>query len=342
MKTLLMVAICALCLTPYQTLADQSPNGEEIAVNIDNFVRVATDFEFGKYESLAGGVNRFLHISEPTPVDQQTTIRMNRDTLYSTAVVDISEGAKLTLPDSGDRYMTLMVVNQDHYINEVFSGGGTYKLDMETFETPFVSVWVRILVDAANPGDIEVVNALQEQVAVEANSSQPFNMPSYDEDGYRSLVATILTLGPYTPDASRMFGARKDVDAVRHFIGTAGGWGGLPEQEAFYVNIDPNLPVSEYVIEVPKDVPVEAFWSISLYNAQGFFEPNELDAYAVNSVTGARNEDGSMTVHLGGCKDGRVNCLPIMEGWNYTVRMYRPGSEILDGSWSFPEAKPVQ
>ena len=46
-----------------------------------------------------------------------------------------------------------------------------------------------------------------------------------------------------------------------------------------------------------------------------------------------------MTVHLGGCEDGRVNCLPIMEDWNYTVRMYRPGPEILDGSWSFPEAQ---
>lgn len=129
---------------------------------------------------------------------------------------------------------------------------------------------------------------------------------------------------------------------MRHFLGTAGGWGGLPEQEAFYANVDPNLPVDEYVIEVPPEVPVGAFWSISLYKAQGFFEPNELNAYSINSVTSARNEDGSVTVHLGGCEDGRLNCLPIMEGWNYTVRMYRPGAVILDGSWSFPEAKPVK
>jgi hypothetical protein len=35
-----------------------------------------------------------------------------------------------------------------------------------------------------------------------------------------------------------------------------------------------------------------------------------------------------------------VNCLPIMDGWNYTVRLYRPRAEILDGSWTFPAISP--
>jgi len=89
-------------------------------------------------------------------------------------------------------------------------------------------------------------------------------------------------------------------------------------------------------------VPVKAFWSISLYNAQGFFEPNDKQAYSINSVSGDRNDDGSMTVHLGGCEDGRVNCLPIMEGWNYSVRLYQPAPEILDGSWAFPTARAMK
>ena len=86
---------------------------------------------------------------------------------------------------------------------------------------------------------------------------------------------------------------------------------------------------------------MQAFWSISLYNAKGFFEPNSRNAYSENSVTGERNKDGSMTVHLGGCEDDRVNCLPVMEGWNYILRMYRPNPEVLDGSWTFPKAQPV-
>jgi hypothetical protein len=99
--------------------------------------------------------------------------------------------------------------------------------------------------------------------------------------------------------------------------------------------------VGEYKIEVPADVPVAAFWSVSLYNDRGFFEKNDRNAYNVNSVTGARNDDGSMTIHLGGCEDDRMNCLPLMEGWNYVVRMYRPEPEIIDGSWSFPAVIPA-
>jgi hypothetical protein len=87
-------------------------------------------------------------------------------------------------------------------------------------------------------------------------------------------------------------------------------------------------------------VPVDAFWSVSLYNADGFFEKNDRDAYTVSSVNGTRNADG-VTIHLGGCDDDRVNCLPIMDGWNYAVRQYQPREEIRIGTWTFPEVQPV-
>jgi hypothetical protein len=90
-----------------------------------------------------------------------------------------------------------------------------------------------------------------------------------------------------------------------------------------------------------KDVPVDGFWSISLYNAEGYFQKNDQNAYSLNNITAKKTADGSIAVQFGGC-DGKVpNCLPIMQGWNYTVRLYRPRAEILDGTWKFPEAKPV-
>ena len=313
----------------------------EIPVTIDNFARAATDIEFDKYVKLAGGINRFYHFREPTPIDNQPTIRMNRDTLYSTVVIDISEGATLTLPETGERYLSAMVVNQDHYINEVFHGGGSYQLDMERFDTPYVTVFMRTLVDADDPKDVAAVNAIQNQMKVEAVSSDPFVLPNYDKDAYEALIERLSALMPFGPGSQRTFGTRESVSPVRHLIGTAVGWGGLPETEAMYPSNVPNLPVGEYKIEVPAEVPVDAFWSVSLYNAQGFFVKNDIGGYVVNSIMGERNQDGSMTVHLGGCDDGRVNCLPIMEGWNYIVRLYKPGPEILDGSWTFPDVEPV-
>ena len=320
---------------------DALVEAREVPVTIDNFARAASDIELDKYVTLAGGINRFYHFREPTPVDNQPTIRMNRDTLYSTAVVDISEGATLTLPDVGERYMSAMVVNQDHYINAVFHGGGTYTLDMETFETPYVIVYMRTLVDADDAQDVAAVNAIQDRMTIEAAAFNPFILPDYDEEAYEALVERLGALLPFADGIKGTFGTRDSVIPIRHLIGTAVGWGGLPETEAMYPANVPNLPVGAYRIEVPAEVPVGAFWSVSLYNADGFFEKNAIDGYVVNSIMGARNEDGSMTVHFGGCDDGRVNCLPIMEGWNYVVRLYQPGPEILDGSWTFPDVEPV-
>ena len=313
----------------------------EIPVMIGNFARAATDIELAKYVSLAGGVNRFFHFREPGDVDNQPTIRMNFDTLYSTAVVDISEGATLTLPEVGERYMSAMIVNQDHYINDVFHGGGSYTLDTDTFDTPYVIVFMRTLVDATDPDDVAAVHAIQDQMSIEAASSKPFILPDYDEESYEALVAGLNALLPFLADSTGGFGTKGEVNPVNHLLNTAIGWGGLPEREAFYDGAAPQLPVGEYKIEVPADIPVAAFWSVSLYNDSGFFEKNDRNAYNVNSVMGTQNDDGSMTIHLGGCDDGRVNCLPLMEGWNYVVRMYRPEQQVIDGSWTFPKVVPV-
>jgi hypothetical protein len=88
-------------------------------------------------------------------------------------------------------------------------------------------------------------------------------------------------------------------------------------------------------------VPVDGFWSGSVYDADGYFEPSSLNAYTRNNITAKKNDDGSVAVQFGGC-DGKIpNCLPTVKGWNYMVRLYRPKSEILEGNWKFPEAEPV-
>ena len=89
-------------------------------------------------------------------------------------------------------------------------------------------------------------------------------------------------------------------------------------------------------------MPVDGFWSISVYDAKGYFEKNDLGAYSLNSLTAKPNSDGAFTVQFGGCSKETPNCLPTMAGWNYTVRLYRPRKEIIDGTWTFPEAQPVR
>jgi hypothetical protein len=68
---------------------------------------------------------------------------------------------------------------------------------------------------------------------------------------------------------------------------------------------------------------------------------NQFDAYNINNITAKKSADGSIAIQFGGCDGQVVNCLPIMPGWNYMVRLYRPRAEILNGKWSFPPAQPV-
>ena len=314
---------------------------EEIMVTPENFKTAATHWEFTKYLPKIGSVNKFGHARAPYPTDIRATVRPNRDTLYSIAIVDITEGATLSIPDMGDRYVSAMVINEDHYINKVYLGGGEFPLTKEIFDTDYVFVAMRTLVNSADPEDVAAVNALQDQYKITANSAKPFVVPNYNKESFKEVLELGLEVGRYIPDSRHMFGKKEEVDSLRHFAGTAFGWGGLPEKQASYLNVEPGLPVGEYKIEVPAEVPVGAFWSVTVYDAEGYFFVNDLDSYSINSITGDRNDDGTMTVNLGGCDDGRVNCVPIADGWNYIVRQYQPGESILDGSWTFPEVQTV-
>ena len=72
------------------------------------------------------------------------------------------------------------------------------------------------------------------------------------------------------PDFKNAFGTKEQVDPIRHLIGTAAGWGGNPDKDATYLNVTPakNDGTTVYKLDV-KDVPVNGFWSVSLYNAEG-------------------------------------------------------------------------
>ena len=185
-----------------------------VRVTVENFIRAETDRMFASFQADAGGVNRLTHTRVPTPIEHRPVIRMNRDTLYSAAVVDISQGATVTVPDTGDRYISPMVVNQDHYINRILHDPGDYLLTAEEFDTPWVAVAARILVDPAIEDDVSTVNAVQDQLAVGANSSRPFQMPDYDTTNLDATRDALLELAKHLSSFDHAFGRKRDVDSL--------------------------------------------------------------------------------------------------------------------------------
>jgi hypothetical protein len=314
-----------------------------VPVSVDTFVRAETARMLTDIQASAGGVNRFRHNREPASVDEQTVIRLNRDTLYSFAVVDVRGGASLWLPDAGERYLSAMVVNEDHLVTAVHHDAGAYRLTSDDVGSDHALVAVRTLVDAGDPADVATVAALQDALRLEAGSADAYTGPDYDTESLDDTREALLRLASRLVGYDRMFGTREQVDPVRHLIGTAAGWGGLPTTEAAYAGLEPRLPPGRYDMTFT-DVPVDAFWSVSVYDAAGYFVPNRSGRYSVNSVMATPDADGSVTVRFLP-EDTHLdvpNAIPVPEGWNLLVRLYRPRQAVRDGSWSLPELRPVR
>ena len=307
-----------------------------IEVNVDNYARAEVAFQIDRFLAFGSGMNDWTHIRSPTPIDQQSVIRMNRDTLYSVAVADISRGATVTVPATDGRYLTVMIMNADGYVNRVVDEPGIEPLTVDEFDTDVVIAIARILVDPTDPDDVAEVNRLQDQLTIEAVSARPWVSGQYDEASYAKTKRHLLALGEGIQDSARTFGAKGAVDQVRFLIGTASGFGGLPAEEAYYAIRAAPQPAGRFDLRVA-DVPVDGFWSVSVYNRDGYFDENPYDSYSVNSVTAVPGPEGDVSIRFGPEPDGSPNFLFVKDGWNYVARMYRPRPSVLDGTWTFPE-----
>lgn len=331
MKTIINKTIL-FSLAAASVLAAEAPK-----VTANNYVRAETDYQLKTYVASMDNFGKFVHSREPYDVENQVTVRGNRDTLYSFGVFDLASPLTVTLPEPDGRYQSLMMVNQDHSIRAVY-GPKEVTLTEEKVGTRFVFLAVRTFMDPNDEADVKVAHALQDKVITKQAKIGKLELPDWNKEEVEKMRETINVVASTVTDSGKMFGVKEDLDQVYWMLGASLGWGGLPGEAATYLNVNPekNDGKTAYTLTA-KDVPVDAFWSVTLYDAEGWMPVNEHKAYSFNNVTAKKGDDGSITIHFGG--DPKAdNFLPIVEGWNYVIRQYRPKKEILDGSWTFPAA----
>lgn len=304
----------------------RSLQADPVAVNAVNFARAETDMYFARAVKAAGGLGKFYHVRTPTPIDKQDVVRMNRDTLYSAAVFDLDAvPVTITLPDSAQRFMSLSIVKRDHYAMQTLYAPQTATLDRESIGTRYVMAMVRTFVNANDPEDIKTANAAQDDIELGQASTGVFDVPQWDLVTHKTAREALIALAALGGTRDNRFGRPEEVDTVSWFIGTAAGWGGNPLRDAMYVPIYPTMNDGKTAYQLTiKDVPVVSFWSISVYNADGFFFENDKHAYSVNNVTAKRRDDRAVQIQFGGDPTKADNALPITRGWNYVLRLYRP------------------
>ena len=335
-----MIKMTAVAFVLSASLFHPSLADDAVPVTVENFVRAESDRYLSAVALKEDGFGKFEHKRGLSPIDSQTIVRQNRDTLYSAAVFDLDAGAvTITLPDAGKRYTSLQAISEDMYSPPVLYKPGPHTFTRKGIGTRYVLIGVRTLVDPSNSADMAAAHALQDGLKVEQRSPGRFEVPKWEQVSQDKVRKALIDLSTTLTDTRRAFGTKQQVDPIQHLISAAATWGGNPRKDAIYLTVTPprNDGKTVYRLHVG-DVPVDGFWSISLYNADGYFQKNDLDAYSLNNITAKKGADGDVDIQFGGCDGTVTNCLPTMQGWNYTVRLYRPRAEILDSQWTFPEA----
>ena len=328
---------------PPTAAADEGPNfaalhaddtGDKIPVTLENYEVAESDLAVHNVTKLVG-MNTFFHF--PTgafDLDNQTVVRMNRDTYYSAAIIDTTQGASITIPETNGRYLSVMVVQNDHYIDDVFLAPGTHEI---TSETEFAMVAMRIRANQSDPDDGAAIAALRAGVKLEVGGNGSHVRPNYDMEQLVALRDEQTAEGTKLGTLMGMQGAHGTIVPKMHIYGTAIGWGLLPDAQAQYLGSpkfsDDGCYMASYSAPPFND---PGFFSITIYDADGWIysEDGILNEFNMNL-----NEDGSFDAHFGDCGDVD-NHLPTVEGWNYILRIYEPKLEELQ-DFRLPEMKKI-
>jgi len=318
--------------------SNKKENQNKKTVTPATFIRAETDHMFEAMIENAGGTNKFFHFRTPTPLDKQTVIRMNRDVLYSGGVFDAQDGLSIEFPEVNDgRYASMEIIDNDHYVVDILHEPGTFNIESPT---KFVYIIVRMQLKSPDDStDIKFVNKLQDQFVVRSKSNKEFKPDDWDNTSLDSLRTVYLDEGKNYDGYKGMMGKRGHVNEETRHIAAAGGWGLLPDEEATYLlfqddSLDPNKSYTG-TLNVPDN---KGFWSITLYGKDGYIKNN--NSYLAGSNV-KFNDDGTFTVCFGNQDtwDDSPNKLEAPDGWNFLLRIYRPGESVLNGTYKIPEFK---
>ena len=159
------------------------PDG--VTATVENYPTLETSRQLLIAQGRAA-VNDIAHNRKLTPTDDQPVVRMNRDTYYSFAVVDVSAGASITIPSLPDgKYVSVQPVTQDHRIQPMSYGSGTFEL-----ATHF-GTHLYLVIRLDNTLSESEANAIQDGMVITAVSAEPFAAEPVDRDSFDAVELSL-------------------------------------------------------------------------------------------------------------------------------------------------------
>ena len=212
-------------------------------------------------------------------------------------------------------------------------------------DQPIIARMARIGLEPGKRFDISKVDATVRKAVEEA--------PAQAQKLIAWKVPTLARVANHWSMNTDTMGVYGNYYLKRAIVAQVGLGANLPEDAIYPGSIGdengkPLDGANKYIIRFAKDAlpPVEAFWSITLYDNDGFQVANPVNRFAVSSwMPFKRDADGSLTIYFqndnpGG--DREANWLPAPKGpFNLTMRLYAPKSDALTGAWNPPGIKRV-
>lgn len=324
-------------------LLGQAALASGIPVTPENYVEADVDLTFANISREVGS-NAFRHDRSLIPLDQQIAVTVNRDTIYSFGVFYAPRGTTITLPRSRDgRYQSAMILQADHYVDQVFYAPGTFEI---VSQTEFVAIGIRTQVNASDPADIAYVNSLQDQIAVRLPAgvnARTYVPRQWDMASLEALRTRYQEEARALPNLNATSGARGTIDPHMQRLGVAVALGLLPPQHAVYMYRDYGLR-GDRCYEATYQVPrfgEGGFFSLTMYGADKYVheERSSLNNRAIRT-----NPDGTFTMRYGpraACGEAANWLNTPGDNWYLGMRVYRPAEYIVEGRYELPVPAPV-
>ena len=259
---------------------------ETTKVTDENYALAETQVIFTDYvvkiaaATNTNGVGVFMHNKEPLDPKDRTVMRINFDTQYSFTVLDLTEEAVLTMPETNGRYQSAWFITEEHYNPMALNEPGEYIVNQENTGSKYVMIVIRTQVNMKDSVDMAIASNLQDGLKLSQK-----DRGSYTASNRWDMEEILAMRKKYQEVANEkgitsemMFGKKEDLTLENHNCGTAYGWGGFTKDQAVYPGYNPET--TDPATFTLKDVPVNAFWSITVYDQDGFPQG---DVYNINS-----------------------------------------------------------
>jgi len=301
--------------------------------------------------------NGFTRIGAPTPYVWIIGRTKTDGPSDYDAVHKIQAGYKITRLSQWGKATELAKVNNDSTIDmktppmvqvDTMSSGAYFAYAAELLklhpphatDQPIIAEMRRIGIEPGKSFDISKVDPTVRKGLEDA--------PAQAQQLMKWKVPTIARVANYWSMNTDTMGVYGNYYLKRAMVAQLGLGANLPEDAIYPLNLadetgKPLDGANHYTIHFEKGStpPVRAFWSITLYDADGFQVANVLNRFAVSSWMPFKyNPDGSLDLYFQSDspgKDKEANWLPARKGpFNLTMRLYSPQADALTGKWNPP------